>query len=100
MNSERGSITPNKASLNRRKADSPTAPSTDGSRHSTVHGVSRTAGRTERTPVLPGGKTRVRFTSNVVGSLVLIADVLCFLLSAPIAVAAYRLAIGSELVLD
>ena len=31
----------------------------------------------------------VRFTSNVVGSLFLVADVLCFILSAPITLAAY-----------
>lgn len=91
MNSEPGSIAPNKASLNRRRADRPASPSTD-------RDLSKRLGGTNPAFAPQAGDIRVRFTSNVVGSLVLIADVLCFLLSAPIAVAAYGLAIGSELV--
>jgi len=39
----------------------------------------------------------LRFTSNVVGSLFLVADVVCFILSAPITLAAYSLVRGSRL---
>ena len=40
-------------------------------------------------PLEQGGKRRLRFTSNVVGSLFLVSDVICFVVSAPITLAAY-----------
>lgn len=46
--------------------------------------------------VRPG--SRVRFTSNIVGPIFLLADILCLLISAPLAVAAYRMLIGERLV--
>lgn len=42
----------------------------------------------------------VRFTSNVVGSLFLVTDIICFLISAPITLAAYSIARGSHLELS
>jgi len=39
----------------------------------------------------------LRFTSNVVGSLFLLTDIICFVLSAPITLAAYSLVRGSRL---
>lgn len=47
--------------------------------------------------VRPPPKQKLRFTSNVVGSLFFVADVLCFLISAPITLAAYSLLRGSRL---
>jgi Undecaprenyl-phosphate glucose phosphotransferase len=41
-------------------------------------------------------KRGLRFTSNVVGSLFLIADILCFIVSAPITLAAYSIVRGSR----
>jgi len=35
------------------------------------------------------GRRRIRFTSNVVGSLYLLTDILCFIVSVPVALAAY-----------
>jgi Undecaprenyl-phosphate glucose phosphotransferase len=40
---------------------------------------------------------RLRFTSNVVGSLFLVTDVICFIVSAPITVAAYSAVRGQRL---
>ena len=37
----------------------------------------------------PRGRRRIRFTSNVVGSLYLLSDILCFIISVPVALAAY-----------
>jgi Undecaprenyl-phosphate glucose phosphotransferase len=42
-------------------------------------------------------KRGLRFTSNVVGSLFLITDIVCFVLSAPITLAAYSVIRGSRL---
>ena len=42
----------------------------------------------------PRPKRRLRFTSNVVGSLFLITDIVCFIVSAPITLAAYSLIRG------
>ena len=39
----------------------------------------------------------LRFTSNVVGSLFLLADIICFIISAPITLGAYSLVRGSRL---
>jgi Undecaprenyl-phosphate glucose phosphotransferase len=39
----------------------------------------------------------LRFTSNVVGTLFLVADIICFLVSAPITIAAYSIVRGSRL---
>jgi polysaccharide biosynthesis protein PslA len=44
------------------------------------------------------GRRSLRFTSNVVGSLFLVTDVLCFVISAPITLAAYSLLRGSQIV--
>jgi len=41
--------------------------------------------------------TGLRFTSNVVGSLFLLADIICFIISAPITLGAYSLVRGSRL---
>ena len=41
--------------------------------------------------------TGLRFTSNVVGSLFIITDIICFLISAPITVGAYEVLRGSRL---
>ena len=56
-------------------------------------------------PVIAGAvprqpKSGLRFTSNVVGSLFLWADILCFILSAPITLFAYSLVRGSRLVVS
>ena len=45
-----------------------------------------------------GAKSSVRFTSNVVGSLFLVSDILCFVISAPIALLAYAMIRGSAIV--
>jgi Undecaprenyl-phosphate glucose phosphotransferase len=42
-------------------------------------------------------KPRLRFTSNVVGSLFVVTDLICFFLSAPITLAAYSVVRGSRL---
>jgi len=42
--------------------------------------------------------TGLRFTSNVVGSLFLVADIICFIVAAPITLGAYSLLRGSRLV--
>ena len=39
----------------------------------------------------------LRFTSNVVGSLFIVTDIICFVLAAPITLAAYSLVRGSRL---
>ena len=46
--------------------------------------------------IAPGAKSRVRFTSNVVGFLFLLTDVACFIVSAPITLFAYSLLRGSR----
>lgn len=42
--------------------------------------------------------TGLRFTSNVVGSLFIVTDIICFLISAPITLAAYSLVRGQQIV--
>ena len=37
----------------------------------------------------PRSRRRIRFTSNVVGTLYLLTDILCFVVSVPLALAAY-----------
>ena len=51
------------------------------------------------TPIVAarGGSGGLRFTSNVVGSLFLVTDIICFILAAPITVGAYSLIRGSRL---
>ena len=49
-------------------------------------------------PVAPTKSNGLRFTSNVVGSLFLVTDVICFFLSAPITLAAYSVLRGSRIV--
>jgi Undecaprenyl-phosphate glucose phosphotransferase len=44
------------------------------------------------------GKSGLRFTSNVVGSLFLITDIICFIISAPITLAAFSLVRGVRVV--
>jgi Undecaprenyl-phosphate glucose phosphotransferase len=44
------------------------------------------------------GNGSLRFTSNVVGSVFLLADIVCFIVAAPITLAAYSLLRGSRLV--
>jgi len=44
------------------------------------------------------GRPAIRFTSNVVGFLFVVADLICFLLSAPITLAAYSVLRGSRIV--
>jgi len=56
-------------------------------------------------PALPGvsagaKKPRLRFTSNVVGTLFVLTDLICFFISAPIALAAYSLVRGSRVVMS
>ena len=41
--------------------------------------------------------TGLRFTSNVVGSLFLLTDIICFIVAAPLTLAAYSLVRGSRL---
>ena len=48
-------------------------------------------------PVLVRKKPRLRFTSNVVGSLFILTDVICFFISAPITLAAYSIVRGARL---
>jgi Undecaprenyl-phosphate glucose phosphotransferase len=43
-------------------------------------------------------KRRLRFTSNVVGSLFLLTDIVCFIVSAPITLAAYSVVRGQRIV--
>jgi Undecaprenyl-phosphate glucose phosphotransferase len=50
------------------------------------------------TPSAPFGNDRIRFTSNVVGSLTLLTDVLCVLASAPIALLAFAVFRGLKVV--
>ena len=50
-------------------------------------------------PAAGSKKTGLRFTSNVVGTLFVLTDVICFLISAPIAYLAYSLVRGSALAL-
>ena len=45
-------------------------------------------------PAKPGG---LRFTSNVVGFLFMVADIICFIVAAPITLAAYSILRGSRL---
>jgi Undecaprenyl-phosphate glucose phosphotransferase len=61
------------------------------------------AGPAEPDVSVAGADTRprdagLRFTSNVVGSLFLVGDVICFILAAPITLAAYSIIRGSRLV--
>jgi Undecaprenyl-phosphate glucose phosphotransferase len=51
------------------------------------------------TPVVQprSGRRGLRFTSNVVGSLFIVTDIICFALAAPITLAAYSLVRGSRL---
>ena len=50
-------------------------------------------------PIAVGRVNRgIRFTSNVVGSLFVVTDVICFILSAPITLAAYSLVRGQRVV--
>ena len=56
---------------------------------------------TEEEPVRatpPRAAPRLRFTSNVVGSLFLLTDIVCFIVSAPITLAAYSIVRGSHIV--
>src|SRR5919107_1939709 len=46
----------------------------------------------------PRAAPRLRFTSNVVGSLFLLTDIVCFIISAPITLAAYSIVRGSRIV--
>src|SRR4051794_10451044 len=55
------------------------------------------SGESDASPVevgLPGGGARLRFTSNVVGSLFLLTDIVCFVVSAPVTLAAYSVVRG------
>src|SRR5947208_1638813 len=49
-------------------------------------------------PQVNNQKSRIRFTSNVVGSMYLITDVLCFLVSAPITAFTYSFIRGLKVV--
>lgn len=56
-------------------------------------------------PALPtiGGRARkpgLRFTSNVVGALFVLTDLICFVISAPVALVAYSLIRGSRIVMS
>jgi Undecaprenyl-phosphate glucose phosphotransferase len=46
---------------------------------------------------VPGAKPSLRFTSNVVGSLFLVTDIICFVVSAPVTLAAYSLIRGQRI---
>jgi polysaccharide biosynthesis protein PslA len=54
----------------------------------------------EQAPLLPAHRpgARLRFTSNVVGSLFLVTDIICFIVSAPITLAAYSVVRGQRIV--
>src|ERR1700740_1267388 len=54
---------------------------------------------TVATNVIPPAKRQLRFTSNVVGTLFLITDIICFVVSAPITLEAYSVIRGSRVVL-
>src|SRR4051794_4249529 len=45
----------------------------------------------------PRRSSGLRFTSNVVGSLFVVTDIICFIVAAPITLAAYSLVRGSQL---
>ena len=49
-------------------------------------------------PPQPRPGTRIRFTSNVVGSLFLVTDIICFIVSAPITLGAYSIIRGHRIV--
>src|SRR5438067_1825762 len=51
-------------------------------------------------PVPRPARRALRFTSNVVGSLFLFTDIVCFLISAPITLAAYSVIRGSRLAMS
>ena len=65
----------------------------------------RTEAASDGEPVTGRGRTKSarrqqRFTSNVVGSLFLITDIVCFIVSAPITLAAYAVVRGQQLVVS
>ena len=55
-------------------------------------------GETPARVELRGGRSRLRFTSNVVGFLFVVADLMCFIVSAPITLAAYSVLRGSRII--
>ena len=65
-----------------------------------LHADRRKTGRPDVGPLPlrpPGIKRGVRFTSNIVGPIYLLADILCLLLSAPLALIVYDLSFGARL---
>jgi polysaccharide biosynthesis protein PslA len=65
----------------------------------------RTEAASDGEPVTGRGRAKSprrqqRFTSNVVGSLFLITDIVCFIVSAPITLAAYAVVRGQQLVVS
>jgi len=60
-------------------------------------GAARKSGVGPRTLPPSGKKQGVRFTSNIVGPMYVLADILCLLLSAPLAVLIYDVSFGQRL---
>jgi len=62
--------------------------------------VEATSDEAPPAPVDPVGQQKrgIRFTSNVVGSLTLLTDIFCFIVSAPITLVAYSLVRGQRIV--
>src|SRR6478752_7519362 len=63
---------------------------------SPAEGTSSDEATTQPVPPRVTAKRRLRFTSNVVGSLFLLTDILCFVVSTPITLAAYSVIRGSR----
>lgn len=99
MSSDPGPILPNKANLNRRKSDR-SAVAVDVAARKLDYAVAKGPTQAGHPQSQPAAGIPVRFTSNVVGSLILIADLAAFVLSAPVAILLYDLLRGSELVFD
>lgn len=100
MSTEPRSVVPNKTNLNRREEDRAPVESAGSAPHNGGHAAGKGGTQDGHTRAEPGTGIPVRFTSNIVGSLVLIGDIVAFLVSAPIALFLYDLVRGSEVILD
>lgn len=98
MKSRQGAIAPDKGTPSRRKSDG-RSPQPAGLGCPADDDAGSGGNASDPDPAPPGRDLRIRFTSNVVGPLVLTADVICFLLSAPIAFFAFSVVRGSEVVM-
>ena len=99
MNSESGSIMSGKGDVSRRRADDRTgAVSIADDRQAPPAPAHEPSSRDQTTS--QDRDLRFRFTSNVVAQLVTVVDVLCFMVSAPIAYFAFDLVRSAEIVIS